>query len=100
MSADVELLDDVEEASDGADRGGAGTGVRNRFKADPFAAIVEGGDIGLLTTSRRQACMGSGDQRKPVDRAGSEQPGQYPSRAGRRLYWPDGRVTDLQGAPL
>lgn len=33
-------------------------------------------------------------------RAGSEQALAYPSRRGNRLYWRDGRVTDLQGVAL
>lgn len=100
MKRDLELQDDDAEPAVSVDRGGAGSGIRNRFRADPGAVIDPAHNIDLLVTGRRQAGLGTGDMRKPIDRAGSELAGRFPSRLGNRLYWPDGRVTDVHGVPL
>ncbi len=68
MKRDLELQDEADPV-DGADRGGAGSGVRNRFKADPAAVIDPAHSPHLLVASRRQASLGTGDLRPPVDRA-------------------------------
>ena len=40
------------------------------------------------------------DMLRAPARAGALQAASCPSRMNGRLYWPDGRVTDLHGTPL
>lgn len=77
-----------------------GIPVRHAYRADPSAACLPGVDVSLLTGCGRRTSLGSGDKRPPVQRPGAAQADQYPSRRGDRLYYADGRVTDLQGRPL
>jgi hypothetical protein len=46
----------------------------------------------------QRRAMSDADAHPCTSRAGSEQALGHPSRRGNRLYWRDGRVTDLQGA--
>jgi hypothetical protein len=51
----------------------------------------------MLTGRGRVFALGNGDARAPVDRAGSRSDQAFPSRRGDRLFYPDGRITDLNG---
>lgn len=82
---------------DGTDDGGpAGGPIRNRFAADRTAVLdadLRTSTNAHLLTPSRSSVMGSGDQRPPVLRPGCMMAASLPSRVGRTLRWPDGRVT-------
>lgn len=80
----------------------SGKPIRTSNEADPAQAApdLDPQFYPLLTGCGRYALAGTGDLRPPVPRAGSLQVRQHPSRRGNRLYYPDGRVTDLAGNPL
>ena len=77
-----------------------GIPLRHAFRADPSAVAEPGVDIRLMTGCGRRVALGSGDARPPVERPGAAQAQQHPSRRGDRLYYADGRVTDLHGTPI
>lgn len=83
--------DEVEPAS--------GVPVRARAVADPAKAApdLDVRHLHQLTGCTRVAITTTADASPPPDRAGSGHAAQFPSRRGERLYWPDGRITDLQG---
>lgn len=97
-----DMLVQIEPERGAAQPGDAPTGipVRHAYRADPSAACLPGVDVSLLTGCGRRTSLGSGDARPPVQRHGAAQAQQHPSRRGDRLYYADGRVTDLQGHPL
>lgn len=76
-----------------------GDPVIDRYAANPGAVIEPGFSVHLLTQSARRPSLGTGDMRAPIDRPGSDRALTFPSRVGERLYWPDGRVTHLNGDP-
>lgn len=78
----------------------SGIPLRHAFRADPSAVAEPGIDTSLMTGCGRSVALGSGDARAPVDRPGAAEAQQHPSRRGDRLYYPDGRVTDLSGTPI
>lgn len=81
----------------------SGRPVRHSHLADPSAAApgLDPRFLDLLTSSaQRRMALGTGDMRPPVARPGSMSSTQHPSRRGNRLYYPDGRVTLLDGTPL
>ena len=47
----------------------------------------------------QRRALSDADAHPCTSRAGSEQALGHPSRRGNRLYWRDGRVTDLHGSP-
>lgn len=53
-----------------------------------------------LTRGITHAPMSAADAAPCTARAGAEQALLCPSRRGSRLYWRDGRVTDLSGTPI
>jgi len=76
----------------------SGKPLRNAAtEADPQAVCAPGIDPYALTGCGRVFAMGNGDLRSPVDRLGSTQADTFPSRRGNRLFYPDGRITDLNG---
>jgi hypothetical protein len=76
----------------------SGKPLRNKgAEADPAAVLATKADPAALTGRGRIFAAGSGDLRRPVDRAGSRQDAALPSRRGDRLFYADGRVTDLDG---
>ena len=58
-------------------------------------ATVKGGTQNPYSFRRGIRAMGSGDARPPVIRHGSTMAATLPSRAGKLLRWPDGRVTTV-----
>jgi hypothetical protein len=93
---------DEADEPEGAE-GLSGRPVRHSYRADPSAAApeLEPRYLDLLTSSaQRRMTMGTGDMRPPVMRPGCMSSMQHPSRRGERLYYPDGRVTLLDGTPL
>ena len=66
-------------------------------EADPSAVCAPSVDPFMLTGRGRVFALGNGDARPPVDRAGSRGDQAHPSRRGDRLFFPDGRITDLNG---
>ena len=52
---------------------------------------------GMISASRRSAYQGTGDKRPMVYRPGSNQAAALPSRVGKRLHYPDGRVEMING---
>lgn len=78
----------------------SGQPIRNRFAADPGAALdawagkLDG--VHALTSSRGYRGMGSGDAKPPVLRPGAERCAELPSRMGNRLHWPDGRTEVIE----
>lgn len=93
---------DEADEPEGAE-GLSGRPVRHSYRADPSAAApeLEPRYLDLLTSSaQRRMALGTGDMRPPVMRPGSMSSTQHPSRRGERLYYPDGRVTLLDGTPL
>jgi hypothetical protein len=50
---------------------------------------------GMISASRRSAYQGTGDKRPMVYRPGSNQAAALPSRVGKRLHYPDGRVETI-----
>lgn len=87
-----------------ADESPSGVPVRNRFAADPVAMLCEAAaqrtDVRALTAGRQRAWLGSGERRALVLRPGAMACAGLPSRMGDTLRWPDGRITNLYGAPL
>lgn len=82
---------------DEADAPGTGV-IRDCRAADPLQVLddhtARGADgIHALTSSRGIRAMGSGDARPPVMRPGATVAASLPSRTGKLLRWPDGRVT-------
>jgi hypothetical protein len=51
----------------------------------------------MISASRRSAYQGTGDKRPMVYRPGSNQAAALPSRVGKRLHYPDGRVEMING---
>lgn len=58
------------------------------------------GNPALLTRSPSRGRASQADLAPAAPRAGSLLSLEYPSRIGRRLFYRDGRVTDLQGNAL
>lgn len=57
--------------------------------------------VGSTSTAcgRRNGHASAADLAPRQPRPGSEAALSLPSRVGDRLYWPDGRITDLEGKP-
>lgn len=75
----------------------------SRFEAPPPAEVPlpPGIDMRLLTSSPGRArSMTEADKAPPPVRRDGLEFHQHPSRRGNRLYYRDGRVTDLEGNPL
>ena len=92
-----------DEATEAGAESLSGRPVRHSYIADPSAAAPELDSryLDLLTSSaQRRMTMGTGDMRPPVMRPGCMSSMQHPSRRGERLYYPDGRVTLIDGTPL
>lgn len=53
--------------------------------------------LAASTPCKPRLAIGTGDMRPAPYREGSLEARRHPSRRGDRLYWPDGRVTDLSG---
>ena len=84
---------------DEADAPGTGV-IRDCRAADPLQVLDDHtarGTAGIeaLTSSRSCRAMGSGDARPPVMRPGAAVAASLPSRTGKLLRWPDGRVTKV-----
>ena len=85
-------------AHDDDDDDAAADGTAPSARQQPPAAAA---DNPLLAAAVRcgmqRRAMSDADAHPCTSRAGSEQALGHPSRRGNRLYWRDGRVTDLQG---
>lgn len=96
MSRTADLID-----TEPSDLPFSGKPLRNKVQADPrlAAPTLALDDLPLLYGRGRVHTMGTGDLRAPLDRPGSSTCSAFPSRRGNLLYYPDGRVTDLNGNP-
>lgn len=74
------------------------SGVRPPPKP-PEPPALNVADEHLLYTGQHRPCSHT-DQMPPVPRPGSQDADRFPSRRGGRLYYADGRVTDLLGKPI
>ena len=60
-------------------------------------ALQTDAGVAAATCSRRTRAASAADLTTPPARPGSEAGHRPPSRRGDRLYWPGGRVTNLDG---
>lgn len=77
-----------------------GMPLHDRFAAniaDALEPALQGRVELQAMLTGRTLLMGTGDRRPPVLRPGCMRANTLPSRTGRWLRWPDGRVTGLNG---
>ena len=77
----------------------------DRRRADPGAALcahtgAADGALHLLTSSATRRAASHADLAPPALRPGAQDFLACPSRIGGRLYYLDGRVTNLDGHPI
>jgi hypothetical protein len=91
----------ADDDEDDADAQAEGAAARARRQQPAQGADAEPPNPLLAAAVRcgmQRRAMSDADAHPCTSRAGSEQALGHPSRRGNRLYWRDGRVTDLQGA--
>lgn len=90
-------LTEIEEPASG----GPGSAPRSRYKADAAKALHptllgSGAVVSMTGGCHRSRWLSPVSvQRPPVLRPGAEDANRLPSRVGRTLRWPDGRVNPI-----